>query len=62
MAILAIERITGDRLGYNPYDSPAQRQAALGRWIEAVESGRFDHAGASPATARAQPTSDRASP
>ena len=40
-AILALERITDERLGYNPYVSPEFRRDAVERWVEAVRGGRF---------------------
>jgi hypothetical protein len=45
MSIAALERITGERFGYNPYATLTQRRRATDRWIEAVRSGQF---GASP--------------
>jgi len=41
MSIVALERITGERLGYNPYGSVTERRAAIERWVEAVRAGRF---------------------
>lgn len=40
-AIEALERITGERLGYVPYAPPHERRAAVDRWVEAYEAGRF---------------------
>lgn len=39
-AIEALYRITGQRLGYQPQANPAQRHAAIERWIRAYQSGR----------------------
>ena len=47
MAINALDRITGTRLGYNPYASAAQRTVAVERWAEAVRNGQFSTASAS---------------
>jgi hypothetical protein len=43
-AIQALERITGTRLGYNPYSDEVDRRQAIRRWLEALESGRFAEA------------------
>lgn len=43
-AIHALEQITGTRLGYNPYSEEIVRREAIGRWLEALESGKFDGA------------------
>lgn len=40
-AIEALERMTGTRLGYNPYASPPQRRPAVEAWVQAVREGRF---------------------
>lgn len=40
-AINALERITGERLGYNPYADDVGRRAAVERWVDAVKSDRF---------------------
>lgn len=32
MAIAALERVTGQRLGYRPYDTLAERRMAIERW------------------------------
>jgi len=42
MAINALQRLTGERLGYNPYASTAQRRPAVEAWVAAVREGRFD--------------------
>ena len=39
--IEALEQITGTRLGYNPYDSYLNRQSAVHKWVDAVNSGQF---------------------
>ncbi len=41
LAIVALERITGARLGYNPYDSGEDRQPAIDRWTAVARSGRL---------------------
>lgn len=40
--INALERITGERLGYDPYAGPAGRREAADAWAQAVRSGRFE--------------------
>jgi len=40
-AIQALERITGERFGYVPYAPPHKRRAAVDRWADAYEAGRF---------------------
>jgi HEAT repeat protein len=40
-AILALESITGERLGYNPYADAASRRPAIDAWAAAVHDGRF---------------------
>jgi hypothetical protein len=42
MAINALEKLTGQRMGYNPYAGPVQRQAAVDRWVQAVREGKFE--------------------
>lgn len=42
MAITALARITGTRLGYNPYGRLVDRQAAAESWSRAWRAGRFD--------------------
>ena len=34
-SIRALERTTGRRLGYDPYSTEVERQAAINRWVEA---------------------------
>lgn len=41
MTINALERLTGERMGYNPYDPPHDRQEAIARWTQAVQEGRW---------------------
>lgn len=41
-AIHALDQITGERLGYNPYDPPMRRAQAIGQWVQAVNDARFD--------------------
>jgi HEAT repeats len=40
-AIAALEKITGQRLGYNPYAPPDERDGAVEKWVQAVREGRF---------------------
>lgn len=40
-SIRALEQITGDRLGYNPYAPPAERDRAIEKWVQAMRNGRF---------------------
>ena len=41
LAISALQRITGQTLGYE-HDAPQlQREEAIRRWVQAVESGEF---------------------
>jgi HEAT repeat protein len=40
-AVQSLERITGERLGYNPYASLADRDAAVERWVAAAKTGAF---------------------
>ena len=41
MTIGALQRITGTRMGYNPYGSVIDRSAAIDRWVQAVRTGKF---------------------
>lgn len=41
-SIIALDRITGTRLGYSPYAPDAQRRAAVNQWARAVREGRFN--------------------
>jgi len=43
-AINALERITGERLGYNPYADEATRRSAIDAWADAVKTKRFAEA------------------
>lgn len=43
-AIQSLERITGERLDYNPYATLIERDAAIERWVAAVKTGEFKHA------------------
>ena len=54
-AIGALDRITGTRLGYNYYDPPAERRAAVDRWVRAYHEHRFDPAAQPAAHAAAPP-------
>jgi len=40
-AIVALERITGQRMGYNPYRAAPKRWRAVQAWKQAVRQGRF---------------------
>lgn len=40
-AINALERITGQRLGYNPYSDEVARRIAIEAWVDAVKTRRF---------------------
>ena len=42
MSIAALDRITGERLGYNAFDPPEERQPAVRRWETAVREHKFD--------------------
>ncbi len=39
-AILALEQLTGERMGYNPYAPAPERREAVERWRQAVTPGR----------------------
>jgi hypothetical protein len=41
MAIHALEKITGERLGFNPYGSVNERRECVDAWEQAVRDGRF---------------------
>jgi 23S rRNA A2030 N6-methylase RlmJ len=38
-AIVALEKITGERRGYSPYDPPYEREQAIERWVAALKDG-----------------------
>ena len=40
-AISALERITGQRLGYNPYADESTRRSTIDNWVDAVKTKRF---------------------
>jgi HEAT repeat protein len=40
-AIQALQRITGERMGYIHYAEPEQRRESVDRWVEAYKSGKF---------------------
>ena len=40
-AINALERITGERLGYNPYSDDVARRVAIDAWAQAVKTKKF---------------------
>jgi hypothetical protein len=52
MTINALERLTGERLGYNPYAPLHERHEAVERWQRAVDEGRFGGATTRPADTR----------
>lgn len=39
LAIQALQRITGERHGYDPHGTPGQRHAAVLRWQAALQTG-----------------------
>jgi len=41
-AIIALERITGQTMGYNYYDPPDERAAAVARWRQWLQNGRSE--------------------
>lgn len=41
MAIKALDELTGERMGYNPYHSPQARHEAIERWEASVRDGRW---------------------
>lgn len=41
MTIKALDKLTGERLGYNPYQSPSERREAIARWETSVREGRW---------------------
>ena len=51
-AILALERITGERLGYQYEDSSAERQVAVERWRKFAADAPPDSAVISPTTSQ----------
>jgi len=42
MTIIALEQITGTRMGYDPYARHGDRQAAADAWLDAWRRGQFD--------------------
>ena len=44
-AILALERLTGERMGYNPYAPAHERREAIERWRRAVTPPEGDTVG-----------------
>ncbi len=42
LCITALERITGQRLGYNPYARPAEREKQIQAWVHAYQNGSLD--------------------
>lgn len=57
-AILALDRITGTRMGYDYGGTLASRREAMARWREAMNSGTFARATSQPAGDRPVTTSD----
>jgi HEAT repeat protein len=55
--IIALERITGTRLDYSPYDPPALRTAAQRRWYEQYQAGELTRSDSPSVTAEASPSS-----
>jgi len=43
MSIQALERITGERKGYEPYASRAAREPAITRWEQSIHGEDFSH-------------------
>jgi hypothetical protein len=48
MTIIALQQITGDRMGYNPYASVVERQPAIDRWAQVARQERYDNQAATP--------------
>lgn len=42
MAMVALENITGERLGYRPYASSVKRAPAVARWQDVIRQGATD--------------------
>ena len=42
LAISTLQRLTGQTMDYRPYDPPAQRQAAVERWVQAMQNGSLE--------------------
>ena len=42
MTITALDRLTGERMGYNPYASSSDRRESVDRWVQAVAAGGFE--------------------
>lgn len=57
MAINALDRLTGGRLGFNPYGSLRERRERVDAWELAVREGRFmGSSAASQPVARTEPS------
>ena len=41
LVIQSLEHITGSRLDYDPYANPQKREAAIARWVDAVNTRKF---------------------
>ncbi|MBK8916038.1 MAG: HEAT repeat domain-containing protein [Phycisphaerales bacterium] len=48
MAILSLERLTGETLGYRYFDAETRRSEAVERWRAALREGRFEKPGGAP--------------
>ena len=44
MAVIALEKITNQRKGYDPYADRNRRQESIRRWVQAIRSGEMDQA------------------
>lgn len=53
LAIRSLEEITGETLGYDHSAPRRQRHEAVGRWVEAVQSGKYGPLQPEPRTGRA---------
>ncbi|QOJ13501.1 MAG: HEAT repeat domain-containing protein [Planctomycetia bacterium] len=51
MAILSLERLTGETLGYRYFDTESRRAEAVERWRTALREGRFEATGGGGAAA-----------
>ncbi len=59
-SIMALEKLTGTRMGYQAYAPLAQRQAAINRWLDEYrDNGLARTAGTIGPTASSDPTDDR---
>lgn len=58
LAIQALQRIVGQRLGYSPYGTPAERQAAIAAWTALVNTPPVDPRSIASAPPATQPVAD----